>query len=178
MPAHRARVRMGAFLRNRRGTRQFRIEMSICGAQWMDDLIGIIMRDDRHRFLSAIWVLEIVVRNRPDRLERSYLGRDWRTWPGDHFRHVLLSRRCGRFGDHFRDLVLSDWRVGNHFPRLFHGDRWFLFRDYLGRYLLRYYLRCFPGDHLNGILLCRLFPSGKRELGRCEGLRVAGLEIV
>ena len=166
---------MGAFLRDSRGTRQFRIEMSICRAQWMDDLIGIIMRDDRHRFLSAIQVLEIVVRNRPDRLERSYVGRRCRTWLGERCRHLLLNHRWGRFGDHFRDLLLSGWRVGNHFRRLFHGDRWFLFRDYLGRYLLRDYLRCFPGDHLNGILLCRLFPSGKRELGRCEGLRAASI---
>src|SRR5437762_12800135 len=130
MPAHRARVRMGAFLRNRRGTGKFRIEVSICGAQWMDDLIGIIMRDDRHRFLSAIRALEIVVRNRPDRLERSYLGRDWRTWPGDHFRHVLLSRRCGRFGDHFRDLLLTDWRAGDHFRPSLPGDRWAPFPEY------------------------------------------------
>src|SRR5438045_8767632 len=109
MPAHRARVRMGAFLRNSRGTRQFRIEMSICGAQWMDDLIGIIMRDDWHRFLSAIGSLEIVVRNRPDGFEcffhrrffllnRTYwfecgsVGRDLRGWLGNHFSRLLLSR--------------------------------------------------------------------------------------
>src|SRR6267154_3325381 len=103
----------------------------------MDDLIGIIMRNDRHRFLSAIRVLEIVVRNRPDRLERSYLGRRCRIWLGDRFRQLLLSHRWGRFGDHFRDLLLSDWWVGNHFRGLLHGYSRFLFRDYRGRYLLR-----------------------------------------
>jgi len=59
-------MRMRAFLRDSRGTRQFGIKMSICRAQWMDDLIGIIMRDDGHGFLPAIRVPEIVVRNRPE----------------------------------------------------------------------------------------------------------------
>jgi len=45
---------------------------------------------------------------------------------------VITSATCflalaGRFGDHFRDLLLSDWRLGNHFRRLLHGDRGFLF---------------------------------------------------
>src|SRR5258708_40068737 len=120
MPAHRARVRMGAFLRNSRGTRQFRIEMSICRAQWMDDLIGIIMRDDRHRFLSAIQVLEIVVRNRPAWFERSCLGRDWRIWLGDRCRHLLLSHRRGRAFWSLPLFFLMGWRGG--------GDRraWFV----------------------------------------------------
>src|SRR5580765_2394262 len=104
--------------------------MSICGAQWMDDLIGIIMCDDRHGFLPAIRVLEIVASNRPDWFERRYLGRDLRSWLVGHFRHWLLSHRRGGFGDHFRGLLLRHWRFGNHFRRLFHGDRWFLLRDY------------------------------------------------
>src|SRR5207253_5546549 len=93
MPAHRARVRMRAFLRDGRGARQFGIEMSIRRAQWMDDLIGVIMRNNRHRFLSAIRGLEIVMRNRPDWFECFSLGRGLRDWFGNHFRHSLNGDR-------------------------------------------------------------------------------------
>ena len=86
--------------------------MSICRAQWMDDLIGIIMRNDRHRFLSAIRVLEIVVSDRPDWFERCCLGRDLRFWLVDHFRHLFFSHWRSWFGYRFHRLLLSHWRAG------------------------------------------------------------------
>ena len=137
---------MGAFLRDSRGARQFGIEMSICRAQRVDDLIGIIMGNDRDRFLFAIRSLEIVVRNRPDWFECTFLDRDSRDWFANHFRHLLLTD-------------LRDW-FGNHFWHLLHGDRRFFLRDYLRRRFLRDYLRGFPGDHLNRIFLYCLFALG------------------
>src|SRR5438477_5961360 len=119
----------------------------------MDDLISIIMRNNRHSFLSAIRSLEIVMRNRPDWFECFSLGRDLRNWFGNHFRHLLCRDRrfflrnrtywfeCSflrgdlwdRLGNHFRHLVLNDWRdrFGDHFRHLLGGDHWFLLRNYL-----------------------------------------------
>src|SRR5437773_2105271 len=117
------------------------------------------------------------LRNRTYWFECSFLGRDLRDRLGNHFRHLLLSDWWDRFGDHFRHLLLSDWwdRFGDHFRHLLGDDRRFLVRDYLRRRLLREDLRCFPGDHLNGISLCRLFALGEGELGRRERLRAASI---
>jgi len=137
------------------------------------------------------------MRNRPDWFECFSLGRDLRDWFGNHFRHLLcrdrrffLRNRTYRFecsllrgdlrvrlGDHFRHLLLSDRRdrFGDHFRHLLGGDRRFLLRECLRRRLLRDDLRCFPGDHLNRIFLCRLFALGEGELGRRERLRAANI---
>src|SRR6266487_4583191 len=103
--------------------------------------------------------------DRPYWFECFFLRRDLRDWLGNHFRHLLdgdrrffLRHRPYWFECSFLRGDLRD-RLSNHFRHLLCGDRWFLLRDYLRWRLPREYLRCFPGDHLNRILLCRLFTS-------------------
>src|SRR5438105_7388594 len=98
-------MRVGAFLRDGRGTHQFWIEMSIGRAEWMNNLIGIIMCDDRHRFLFAIRSFEIVVRNRSDWLEYCRLLDDWWDRFGNHFGHLLLGYLRAGFTKHLLDLL-------------------------------------------------------------------------
>src|SRR5438105_6048153 len=140
--------------------------MSICRAQWVDDLIGVIMRDDRHRLLSAIGSLEIVMSNRPHWFECFSLRRDLRDWFGNHFRHLFPNdrrfflRNRHRFLSAVRSLEivmsdrpywfecfsfrrgLRDW-FGSHFRPLFRSDRWFFVRGHLRRTFLCDYLRRF-----------------------------------
>src|SRR6266516_416091 len=103
---------------------------------WLGNHFRHLLDGDRRFFL----------RNRPDRFECFFVGRDLRGWLGYHFRHLLLSDWRDRFGDHVRVLL--------------RGNRRFLLRDYLRRRFLRDHLRCFFGDYLNRILLCRLFALG------------------
>src|SRR5947207_11800429 len=58
MPASRAGVRMGAFLRDGRRLHQSAVDMPIDFAVRINDLIGIILRDNRDGFFFASGGLE------------------------------------------------------------------------------------------------------------------------
>src|SRR5437763_5563402 len=58
MPASRARMRMGSFLRDGGSLHQSAVDVPIDLAIRVNDLVGIILRDDRNGFLFAPWGLE------------------------------------------------------------------------------------------------------------------------
>src|SRR5439155_12849919 len=73
MPAAGARMRMGAFLRNRRRLHQPAIDMPIDLGKRVYNALRIILRDDRSRFLFALRVFEAEMESRPSRRAYAWL---------------------------------------------------------------------------------------------------------
>lgn len=173
---------MCALLRDCRRTRQFWIKVSISCGYRVDDLVRIIMGNNRNGLPFTLRSFEIVMSNRSywfdyDRLRPlGYvsLGKALRRWFAWCYRTYWFARyrlhrfrfllpgndRRRRFSNHFRHLLCHHWC--------------FFLGDYLGRSFFRDYFRYFPCDHLNRILLCRLFGCGQSQLWRRESLGAAG----
>jgi len=64
MPALRARVRVRAFLRDRRGAAQLRIDLRINLPKWVSDLLWLLLGDDLGRLRFSLCVFEDKLRFR------------------------------------------------------------------------------------------------------------------
>jgi hypothetical protein len=91
MPASRARMRVGAFLRDGRCLHEPAIDVPIDLAVRVNNLLGIILRDDRDRLFFALRAFEAEMETRPCRRACCLLT---------HWSHWLCRERSPRiFGD-------------------------------------------------------------------------------
>jgi len=159
MPAHRARMRMRPFLRDRRRLHQLGIDMPIDLGKRVHDPVRIILRDDGNWFLFALRGFVAVMRNRPCRFACAWFL-DWS--------HRLYHKRSRRI-------------LGDRLHRLFRDHLCRLFRDLLARFLRDCLCRflCdhrhrFLRDHLHNILFGLLPGTRKMQFWRGQRLRVRG----
>src|SRR4029077_14011378 len=139
MPASRARMRMRAFLCDRCRLHEPAIDVPINLAVWVNNLLGVILRDDRNRLFFAFRSFEAEMETRPSRRACCLLTH-WSHWfyrksSPRFFAHCLRrllvdgTRRLFRhrlrrlLGDGLRRLLL-DWLCW-----LLHGRGRSLFRD-------------------------------------------------
>ena len=206
MPAHRARMRMGSFLRDARRSHEFGIKMLVCRSQRTDDLVRIIASDDRDRFAFPLRSVESVMRDRPDRFayrRRFGLGLD-RSYRLAYRRHyfrrlLLLNNLRGRlaFTSGIRFVTsggisfvvtagFSSATVCFSFATACGSlvttcgsfvATWRFLSPAAARRLLQNHFRCFLGYDLNGILLRRWWlAGGYRKPVWCE--RLGGAIVV
>jgi hypothetical protein len=161
MPASRARMRMGAFLCDRCCLRESAVDVPIDLAVRVNNLLGIILRDDRNGLFFALRSFEAETETRPFRRAGCLLTH-WSHWLyrkssprlfgdclrrflGDRTRRLFRHRLRRLLGDCLRRLLLD------RLCRLLRGHRCSLFRDrFYG--LIRGRLCRLLRDHLNHVV--------------------------
>ena len=161
MPASRARMRMRAFLCDRCRLHQPAIDVPIDLAIWVNNLLGIILRDDGDRLFFALRTFEAEMETRPRWRACCLLthGSHWlyrkssprffanclRGLLSDRTRRLFRHRLRRLFGDGLRRLLLDRLR------RLLRSCGRSLFRDRFHR-LFCASLRRLLRDHLNHVI--------------------------
>ena len=182
-------MRMGAFLRDGRCLHQSAVDVPIDLAIGVNDLVGIILRDDRNGFLfapqglkakSRIGLCCLAYGLLPHRSHRINGER----WPqtfgncslrlfGDRLRRLLHNCSFRFFGDRLRRLFgdCLHWFLLYRLRRFFRAYGGPLFRDRF--YRLIWGTRCrFLRNHLNHVVRFLLIVTGKIQRRRSQRLRM------
>ncbi len=163
-------MRMGAFLRDGRCLHQSAVDVPIDLAIRVNDLVGIILRDDRNGFLFAPGGVEAKPRIGLCCMAYGLLAHrsDWlyrKSSPGlfgDRLRRLLRDRARRLFRHRLRRLFgdCLRWLLLDRLSRLPRGCGRSLFRDRF--YRLIWGTRCrFLRNHLNHVVRLLLIVTGK-----------------